>query len=635
MKLKRYLLLVLAAIFFGILFISTKSYAGDLDLKNLDFDITLNSNGTAYVTETWDISIKDTNTLFKTFVLDSKYSGLKDVSVIEVTNGRNKEFKEIYQEKYHVDKDCFYALKNKKGKFEIAWGVHEDDSSARRTFKISYTYVDAVKNYNDCSEFYCKLIGSDFEIPAKNVTGTIKLPMQVEVLDDLRVWAHGPLDGNIQRASQDTVTFDVPKLSSKTMLEVRVVTPNYVFENNTNTSSQNKFQYILEEEQGWADKANAERARAKIIWAAIVFVIVVLTGLFLGIMIKYIVDGHKLKQKYPKKKFDLKYFRDIPDEKNATPVRAAYLYYFKSNTTTMGSCLPKIFSATMLDLALKELISFEPVDDKEFNIILNKDKEADLSMDEKTVLDILNKATAGNDRVSTKELLKYSKKHYETMYTKLSLLPKLAENYHNDSSNIDEEKKKANKKWKSKGTVYLTIIFASFVLAGFVGPILILDIPLLLCSMLCFMNANKISILTDKGEEEKAQWQGLKNYMDDFSLLKEKEVPDLVLWEKYLVFATAFGISTKVIKELKVVYKELSDPDYFVTHHYAYMYYMTDTRFGGNFISTFDKTMTSVYTAASNAYSAAHSSSSSGGGYGGGFSGGGGGGFGGGGGGGR
>ena len=37
--------------------------------------------------------------------------------------------------------------------------------------------------------------------------------------------------------------------------------------------------------------------------------------------------------------------------------------------------------------------------------------------------------------------------------------------------------------------------------------------------------------------------QGLSRYMKDYSLLNEKRVLDLVLWEKYLVYATAFGIS--------------------------------------------------------------------------------------------
>ena len=626
MKLKKCLYIILFFLFCILVLFTTKSYAGELELKNLNYDVTLNSDGTAYVTETWDIEIEDTNTLFKTFDINSsRYKGIEDVSVTEITQNKNKRFTEIFKEKYHVDKDCFYALKNSKGKFEIAWGVNEDDSYARRVFEVSYKIVDAVKNYNDCSEFYWKFISTDSAIPAKNVTGTVKLPMAVEVLDDLRVWAHGPLNGNIERTSTDTVSFNVSKLNTRTMLEVRIMTPTYVFSNNNNIVNVNKSESILKEEQGWADKANAERERSKLIWTGLIIVAIAITSVFAAIIIKYIVDGRKLKKMYPKKQFDIEYFRDIPNEETATPANAAYLYYFTKNKSLMNLNLSKIFSATMLDLALKGVITIEPIDEKVFNIVLNFDKAENLPNDEKTVFNVLKSAAEGNDRVSTKDLLKYSKKHYESVYPKLKLIPTYAEKYHVSESNFDEEKKKISKKWKTKSTVYVTIFAVLISMFAFIPPVWIIIILLGICSAICTGNSNKVSILSDKGEEERAQWKGLKKYMDDFSLLKDKEVPDLALWEKYLVYATAFGISAKVIKELKVVYKEFSDPEYFNTHHYAYMYYMTDPRFGNNFISTFDKTMSSVYTSASNAYSAAHSSSSSGGGFGGGFSGGGGG----------
>ena len=53
-----------------------------------------------------------------------------------------KEVDKINEEMYHVTKDCYYALKNSKGMFEIAWGVGLDDYSDTRQYKISYTVKD-------------------------------------------------------------------------------------------------------------------------------------------------------------------------------------------------------------------------------------------------------------------------------------------------------------------------------------------------------------------------------------------------------------------------------------------------------------------------------------------------------------
>ncbi len=70
---------------------------------------------------------------------------------------------------------------------------------------------------------------------------------------------------------------------------------------------------------------------------------------------------------------------------------------------------------------------------------------------------------------------------------------------------------------------------------------------------------NKINILTQAGVDEKEMWKGLKKYMKDFSLLKEKEIPSIVVWEKYLVYATVFGIAKEVIKQIKIAYPDLEN----------------------------------------------------------------------------
>lgn len=292
--------------FLSIIIISNISNAsGGLRLKNLNYDVTLNSDGTADVVETWRISIEDTNTLFKTFEIDSsKYKEITDVKVAEVKSSGNVDFRKINQYKYHVDKNCYYALVY-KGKFEIAWGVHAEDVT--RTYKISYKIIDAVKNYNDCSEFYWQFISTDSEIPANKVTGTIKLPNIVGNLEELRVWAHGPLNGNIKKDSNDTVSFEVDGLEENTMLEARVVTPKLVFGRNNNTSNGYKLQSILDQEQEWADEANRKREeiqkrqeniRKTMIIGCIIFNII---GLILAVVIvKKIVKYHKKLQETPK-----------------------------------------------------------------------------------------------------------------------------------------------------------------------------------------------------------------------------------------------------------------------------------------------------------------------------------------------
>lgn len=606
--------------FLSIIIISNISNAsGGLRLKNLNYDVTLNSDGTADVVETWRISIEDTNTLFKTFEIDSsKYKEITDVKVAEVKSSGNVDFRKINQYKYHVDKNCYYALVY-KGKFEIAWGVHAEDVT--RTYKISYKIIDAVKNYNDCSEFYWQFISTDSEIPANKVTGTIKLPNIVGNLEELRVWAHGPLNGNIKKDSNDTVSFEVDGLEENTMLEARVVTPRLVFGRNNNTSDQYKLQSILDQEQEWADEANRKREeiqkrqeniRKTMIIGCIMFNII---GLVLAVVIiKKIVKYHKKLQETPKIKpeQELEYYRDI--DGNETPAEAAFIYYFKN--TGMQYNMSKVISATMLDLCMKKYIEFEVVPNKknQIKVILKKDSSEGLSKDEKLIYELLQKvANKETNSFTMKEFEKYASRHSSSVLGIFSTIETIAKNLQEENGNYSKDLITKSNSWSTKGVGYVFLAILSVI------SMWLLVIPAIVAAVYSFKIGARYNTLTQKGVNRKEELQGLKKYMEEFSMIDDKTVPELVLWEKYLVYATVFGIADKVLKQLKVVYPQITDGE---LTGYTYMYLMYSNNFNTSFLNTLNSSVSTSYHSATN-YS---SGSGGGGGFsaGGGFGGGGG-----------
>jgi hypothetical protein len=84
------------------------------------------------------------------------------------------------------------------------------------------------------------------------------------------------------------------------------------------------------------------------------------------------------------------------------------------------------------------------------------------------------------------------------------------------------------------------------------GAYIIFAITLLICGVYVKYNSEKLVLLTQFGEDEKAKWKGLYNFLNNETLMSERTVPDIVLWEKYLIYATAFGISDKVVKVMKI-----------------------------------------------------------------------------------
>ena len=96
-KIKKIFLILLFVLLFILIGNKSNASSSDLELNNLKFNAQILENGDMEVTEIWDIDIKDTNTLFKTFKTDiNKYTDITDVEVKEITNGKYKNISENY-----------------------------------------------------------------------------------------------------------------------------------------------------------------------------------------------------------------------------------------------------------------------------------------------------------------------------------------------------------------------------------------------------------------------------------------------------------------------------------------------------------------------------------------------------------
>ena len=608
---KRFLITVFFISIF-LLVLSIKSNASsDLLLNSLDFQVNIDIDGSMRVIETWDIQIEDTNTLYKTFKSDSgKYSEIKNVQVREITHGRTN-FKEINTLMYHVTKNCYYGMINNDGDFEIAWGVGLDNDRDTRKYMITYTVEDAISKHNDYAELYWQFIGADFEINAKKITGTINLPESAQNKDEIKVWGHTEdLNGEIYVTDLDKISFEVNGFNAGRYIEIRTLFPTDMIIYSGRTSNDNILEDVIDEETVWANEANARRAKRDTINLLVTITTIVICIILAIYSIKRVLKASKKLKDFEayKPTQELKYFRDLP-RKDATPAQA--LYILKGTKVGFAdSDIGKVVSATLLNLNLKKYIEFEiekeNSKDKITIKILNSNIN-NLTEDEKTVFEFLKKACKDKDEITLKEFQKYIKKASRT--TILGL--KLDLNYKTKKELIekqlyDEEQEKLYLKQKGENTkYYLIIYFIIFAFIFFVDrvniPIIVSLIALFICELIA-INRNstimrKINVYTQKGIDEKEMWKGLKKYMEDFSMLDKREVPEIAIWEHFLVFATAFGIANRVLKQLKIVYPDLENN--LDINTYTYMYLMMNTDFSSSFSNAISTSMSSAYSSAS------------------------------------
>ncbi len=604
---QKYFKKVILIIMFVVLFLllGTKVSRAAQHLDNLDFEAKIDSSGDMQVTEIWDIDISNTNTLFKTFKEDkNKYTDIRNVRVTDITNNQSKNLRKIHTEMYHVTKDSYYALKNKENLFEIAWGVGLDNSREKRKYKIEYTVRGAIAKYNDCAELYWQFLGDDFKINADKINGTIILPTNANSKEDIKVWGHiKTLNGTIYATENNKVEFSIDKYNRGNYLEVRVAMPTNMIEISSRTYDTDKLNSIIKEESVWAEKANKQRKNEKILNIIRKIIEVIIIIILIIKIIKSISILVKTKNIKPTMKFE--YYRELPYE-DATPAKAIYI--LKNRFSNFNSNIGKIFSATILSLSLKKVIEISMETGKKGKdeaIIKVLDKNpSNLPEDEKVIFNFIKNSGRGKDTIPIKKIEQYIK-DYPTKAEELSdNLHKLVENDLAKTEKIDIEAKNKKAKYQSRISIYFWM--SIFAINIFNSTILIL---LIINMILSYLVSIKINVLKQKGVDEQEKWKAFKKYMEKFSLLKDKEAPSLTVWEHYLVFATAFGISKKVLKQLKVIYPEINDNDKINT--YSTLYVMTNM----NFYSSLGRSINSSFSSAL----------SSGSGSGGGFSGGGGG----------
>ena len=73
---------------------------------------------------------------------------------------------------------------------------------------------------------------------------------------------------------------------------------------------------------------------------------------------------------------------------------------------------------------------------------------------------------------------------------------------------------------------------------------------LTICLNIYIAYRSQYTILTKKGKEEQLKLFELKNYINDYSLIKNRDLESAIIWDRYLAYATAFGIPNKITSSI-------------------------------------------------------------------------------------
>ncbi len=515
-----------------------------------------------------------------------------------------------------------YLMKTEGNQILIDWSISAADEV--RTFDVSYRVINAVKIHSDTAELYRKFIGEANGNKISNVLVNLKLPAGAEQYkqgEEIRIWGHGPLTGEVNFAGPDLVIWSVNDLPAYTFLEGRVVMPVSLFNAAPAEAytEQAALEAILDEEEGWAEEANRQRMMARAAYAAGAGIVgAALVAVFL--LWRRFGRSHKAS-------FEGDYYRELPA--SYSPAELSVLWNFNKMKA-------QDITATILDLARRKFLYLEEETAEERKLLgtkaittyrlsflpapepaaLRKPEEAVLNIHEQQLIEFLkNNIGGGGGHIYLTDIEKYAKNYGESFY-------KFWQEW--TSGLIDRGEQHGFFDGQGKMPL-LTILggLALFILGSIlVAKIGVIGYALIIAGALFLFIPRLFKRRSVSGQDDNVRWQAFKKFLEHFSEMQRHEIPSLIIWEHYLVFAVTLGVAREVIKQLELVFPNLQDGDY--RFGYGWMTYGHYSNIN-NLNNSFEGIGNSFERALQTAEKAV-SKSSSGSGGGGGFSGGGGGG---------
>ena len=328
-------------------------------------------------------------------------------------------------------------------------------------------------------------------------------------------------------------------------------------------------------------------------------ILIIVSSIWGVIAISLAVSVYLRERKMKKTTFNMEYFRDFPASYGPEVLE----YLLDKNVTE------KSLSATILNLIYKKVLKVEVINKKrkdDYKLVLQEYDESSLTETEKIALKLIINEIGNSKEV----VLSNIKKHCSSLSNANRVMDLYNDFIRKSKSLSKNEKFFAN----TPSQVVVILAFISFSLdLSFLG----ITIIIIMIVLIIFVITRKF--YTKKGAEDYAKWMAHKRFLEDFSRFNEKELPEVTLWDKYLVYAVVLDCADKLSKEMELKMPNMDTTD---TTYVGYNPYMRHYIITTNLYSSINS---GIHTAvASSRSSIAASQSSSGGGFGGGSIGGGG-----------
>lgn len=496
------------------LFSFVTSASASNSISKINMDIYLDSSGNAHVEETWYATLSNGTEGYKPYY-NLGESTIQDFKVL--MDGEPFTYQSLWNTNGDFDSKAYKnGINYVSNGVELCWGISD---YGYHEYELQYTITNFVANLTDADMIYWTLI--PYELSSKPGNVEIKIHADQPFEDSLDVWGYGNYGGLAYVSDGAIYMSSDGVLETNEYMTLLVKFPQNTF--STQNVLDHDFNYYLNMANEGAKKYEPS------LWDKFVEILpLILVGfIFLFVFGVIFVSSIKLSdtvllgikriylpknKKLPK---DLPYFREIPCQGKLEEA------YWVTSLYSMNKRKNDVLGSYLLKWIRDEYITVQKVmkdgilkDKEEQHLILKPIQEVQLSDKEKRLYDML--LSASKDGIlEPKEFEKWCKDHYEEFFDWFDdLLDSVSIKYQQENKLFETSYKKYGMKIQN-----LTI--------------------------------------NDSIIEDAKQLKGLKNFLNDFSNIKDRSAIEVNLWQEYLMYAQMFGIAEKVAKEFKRLYPDV------------------------------------------------------------------------------
>ena len=519
------------------------------DIYRIDMEIYLDESGNANITEKWNVKADSGSEWYKQLY----NMGNQQISNFTVSmDGTELQYKDWDIDESLNEKKGYYGINYVSEGIELCFGKGD---YKEHTFILNYTLSNFIINTSDSQVLYETLFPS---VTMSNFT--VEISSYYTFPDTLDVWGYGYKgyayveDGKIKMSNDGGLYNDYVVLLVKFPQEsfnTSNTDPRFdEFDDVYDMAEEGTYEYDYGDDTGDGGSFSFLAGLLGFLFNFGIPVAIIAGAAKAVSMNNY---GYKDNKTIDKK--NTPFFRDIPCNKD--------IYYANAliKLNNFGYKESNILGAIILKWVRTNKIGFQNATTGVFNketsaIDLTRKPTFDIP-EEQELFNIMYQAS-GDGILETKELEKWSRKHYSKFF---SLFEKINNNKITELKNNNHIYKRTTKE-----------------------------------------ECKYKNVMDDMIYEDSTKLYGLRKYLQDFSNMNTKQTMEVHLWDEYLMFAYLFGMADKVASQLKNLYPEV-------------MQEMTNSGVDYNTILFINNMSVKSVSAASSARSAAQSYSSGGGGF--------------------